>query len=189
MAPPLLGRSGAWRRSDEMEEFMPLGIGGGHSKQTRTKARAGKQQNAIELLKSDHQEVTQLFQQYEKSDGSAKKADIVEKICKALKVHSEIEEDIFYPAARGALEEEDEEVMDEAEVEHSSIKSLIEQLEDGHPGDELFDAKVKVLFEYVKHHVKEEEGEMFPKVKKTDLDLDELGSELAARKAELTAQD
>jgi len=172
-----------------MEDFMPLGIGGGQSKQARTKSRTGKQQNAIELLKSDHQEVTQLFEQFEKAgDGSAKKSGIVEKICKALKVHAEIEEEIFYPAARGALDEENEETMDEAEVEHSSIKSLVEQLEDASPGDELFDAKVKVLCEYVKHHVKEEEGEMFPKVKKTDLDLDDLGLELAARKAELMAQ-
>jgi len=105
-----------------------------------------EQQNAIELLKSDHQEVTQLFEQFEKAgDGSAKKSGIVEKICKALKVHAEIEKEIFYPAARGALDEENEEIMDEAEVEHSSIKSLVEQLEDASPGDELFDAKVKVF--------------------------------------------
>ena len=168
---------------------MPLSIGGSQSKQTRTKARTGKQQNAIDLLKSDHQDVTKLFEQFEKaSDGSAKKADIVEKICKALKVHAEIEEEIFYPAARAALEQDDEDVMDEAEVEHSTIKSLVEQLEDSHPGDELFDAKVKVLCEYVNHHVKEEEAQMFPKVKKTDLDLDDLGQELAARKAELMAE-
>jgi hemerythrin superfamily protein len=168
---------------------MPLSVGGSQSKQTRTKARAGKQQNAIDLLRSDHQEVTKLFEQFEKTnDGSAKKADIVEKICKALEVHAEIEEEIFYPAARGALEENDENVMDEAEVEHSSIKALVEQLEDAHPGDELFDAKVKVLCEYVMHHVKEEEGQMFPKVKKTGLDLDDLGQELAQRKAELMAQ-
>jgi len=172
-----------------MEDFMPLSVGGSQNKQTRTKTRPGKQQNAIDLLKSDHQEVNKLFGQFEKStDGSAQKADIVEKICKALKVHAEIEEEIFYPAARGALEEDDEVVMDEAEVEHSSIKSLVEQLEDAHPGDELFDAKVKVLCEYVTHHVKEEEGQMFPKVKKTDLDLDDLGQELAARKAELMAE-
>src|SRR5262249_30270140 len=127
-------------RSNLKEEFMPLGIGA-HGKQTKTRT-SGKQQNAIDLLKHDHQEVTQLFEQFEKAgEGSAKKAGIVEKICKALKVHSEIEEEIFYPAARGALEEEYEEIMDEAEVEHSSIKSLVEQLEDASPGDELFDAK------------------------------------------------
>lgn len=168
---------------------MPLGIGA-HGKQARAKTRtSAKEQNAIDLLKSDHQEVTQLFEQFEKAgDGAAKKAGIVEKICKALKVHAEIEEEIFYPAARGALDEENEEIMDEAEVEHSSIKSLVEQLEDASPGDELFDAKVKVLSEYVKHHVKEEEGQMFPKVKKTDLDLDDLGHELASRKAELMAE-
>ncbi len=168
---------------------MPLGIGGGQSKQVRTKSRTGKQQNAIELLKNDHQEVAQLFEQLEKAgDGSVKKSGIVEKICRALKVHAEIEEEIFYPAAYGALDEANEQIMDEAEVEHSSIGSLVEQLEGARPGDELYDAKVKVLMEYVKHHVKEEEGKMFPKVKKTGLDLDDLGSELASRKAELMAQ-
>jgi hemerythrin superfamily protein len=161
----------------------------GQSKQTKTRtARQPKTQDAIQLLKSDHQEVDQLFAQYEKQkDKNGGKADLVEKICTALTVHAQIEEEIFYPAAREALED-DEELIDEAEVEHSTLKSLIEQLETMDPEDELYDAKVKVLSEYVKHHVKEEEGEVFPKLKKADIDLEELGTELQERKSELMAE-
>jgi len=146
-----------------------------------------KQQDAIALLMADHDEVEALFKQFQKmkNDG-AQKADIVEQICEALTVHAEIEEELFYPAARDALAEKNgEDLIDEAEVEHGSIKSLVEQLRESNPEDELFDAKVKVLCEYVNHHVKEEEGEMFPKIKKTDLDLMELGAELMERKQEL----
>ncbi len=95
-------------------------------------------------------------------------------------MHAQIEEEIFYPATREVLEDEDEEMVDEAEVEHAGIKSLVEQLKEMAPDDELYDAKVKVLSEYVKHHVKEEETEYFPEVKKTDLDLEALGGQLAA---------
>jgi hemerythrin superfamily protein len=135
---------------------------------------------------SDHKKVAELFKQFQtaKKDGGDK-AGIVEQICDALSVHAEIEEEIFYPAARDALTENGEDMLDEAEVEHASIKSLVEQLQDADPGDEMYDAKVKVLCEYVTHHVKEEEGEMFPKVKKTNLDLEELGAELMERKQEL----
>jgi hemerythrin-like domain-containing protein len=131
-----------------------------------------------------------LFKKFEsaKDDNSAK-ADIVAQICEALSVHAEIEEEIFYPAAREALSEKGEDLVDEAEVEHESIKSLVDWLEDAEPGDERYDAKVKVLTEYVKHHVKEAENELFPKVKKTDLDLDNLGGELFERKAELMGDD
>ena len=166
---------------------MPLGAGTGQAKQTKARSARAKAQDAIKLLKADHDEVEALFAQYEKQkkrDGS-QKSDLIDKICTALTVHAQIEEEIFYPAARDALDENGDELLDEAEVEHSSIKSLVEQLEAMIPNDELCDAKVKVLSEYVKHHVKEEEGELFPKVKKTDLDLDALGVELAERKAEL----
>jgi hemerythrin superfamily protein len=155
-------------------------------------AKQAKPENAIQLLMTDHREVEALFKKFEKAkeDDDDARADIVAHICEALTVHAEIEEEIFYPAARDALSEEDgEDLLDEAEVEHESIKSLVEWLEDAEPGDEHYDAKVKVLSEYVKHHVKEEEGELFPKVKKTDLDLEELGAQLFGRKTELMSED
>jgi hemerythrin superfamily protein len=169
---------------------MPLGQGPGQSKQTKAQTnRSTKTQDAIKLLKSDHDEVEELFAQYEKAKKKDDaKADLIEKICTALTVHAQIEEEIFYPAAREALEQDNAELLDEAEVEHGSIKSLVEQLEAMDPDDELCDAKVKVLSEYVKHHVKEEEGELFPKLKKTDLDLEDLGAELSERKNELMAE-
>ncbi len=165
---------------------MPIGAGTGQAKQTKARSARAKTQDAIRLLKADHDEVEALFAQYEKQKKkNGDNSDLLQKICAALTVHAQIEEEIFYPAARDALDENGDELLDEAEVEHSSIKSLVEQLEAMVPGDELCDAKVKVLSEYVKHHVKEEEGEIFPKVKKTDLDLGARGMELAERKAEL----
>jgi len=152
--------------------------------------QAAKPEDAIKLLMTDHREVEALFKKFESvKDDDSVKADIVAQICEALSVHAEIEEEIFYPAAREALSEKGEDLVDEAEVEHESIKSLVEWLEDAQPGDEHYDAKVKVLTEYVKHHVKEEENELFPKVKKTDLDLDNLGAELFGRKTELMGDD
>ena len=166
---------------------MPVGAGTGQAKQTKTQRGVSKGPDAIKLLKADHDEVEELFAQYEKQKKKSgdHKPELIEKICTALTVHAQIEEEIFYPAARNALEEDGEELLDEAEVEHASIKSLVEQLEAMGWDDELCDAKVKVLSEYVKHHVKEEEGEMFAKIKKTDLDLEALGTELAERKSEL----
>jgi hemerythrin superfamily protein len=166
---------------------MPVGAGTGQAKLTKIKSGRSKGQDAIKLLKADHDEVEALFAQYEKQkkkSGSGK-PELIDKICTALTVHAQIEEEIFYPAARNALEEDGEELLDEAEVEHASIKSLVEQLDIMSWDDELCDARVKVLSEYVKHHVKEEETEMFPKIKKADLDLGALGMELAERKAEL----
>jgi hemerythrin superfamily protein len=177
---------------------MPLGTSASNSKPARTgKARASKsgtsgakQQDAIRLLTADHDEVEALFKQFRKAkDDDSQKAGIVGQICTALTVHAEIEEEIFYPAARDALAEKGEDMLDEAEVEHASIKSLVEQLKDADPGEEMYDAKVKVLCEYVNHHVREEEKEIFPKVKKTKLDLDELGAELMDRKTELMGEE
>lgn len=124
-----------------------------------------------------------LFDKFEKTRSEDRKGAIAEQICRELTVHTQIEEEIFYPAARGVLRQED--LIDEATVEHQSAKDLIAQIESGNPGDDLFDAKVKVLGEYIKHHVKEEQNEMFPQVKKTRLDLRALGEQLQARKAEL----
>ena len=170
---------------------MPLGAGTNQSKQSKTRSKhATKGQDAMKLLKTDHEEVAKMFEEYErvKDRDESKKTDLIDRICTALSAHAQIEEEIFYPAARNALEEDGEELLDEAEVEHGSIKSLIAQLEIMSPDDELCDATVKVLSEYVDHHVKEEEGELFPKLKKTDLDLDGLGEELAEHKAQLPAE-
>ena len=156
------------------------------AKKTPATARAA-QSDATALLSRDHAEVKKLFKEYEKladagADGEERQA-LAAQICSMLTVHATIEEEIFYPAARAAEVESD--LLDEAEVEHASAKDLIAQIEAMGPDDELFDARVKVLGEYVDHHVQEEEGEMFPKCRKADMDLAELAQQLSERKAEL----
>ncbi|HTE41675.1 MAG TPA: hemerythrin domain-containing protein [Steroidobacteraceae bacterium] len=141
--------------------------------------------DAIQLLETDHAAVKKLFKEFEKTDDKRRKQEIATTICAELTVHATIEEEIFYPAARAAIDEGD--LLDEAEVEHASAKDLIAQIEAGAPGEELWEAKVIVLGEYIDHHVKEEEDEMFPKVKKSDIDLEALGEELQARKDVLKA--
>ncbi|HQX05656.1 MAG TPA: hemerythrin domain-containing protein [Zoogloea sp.] len=138
---------------------------------------------AIALLKADHATVSDLFAEYEKANTSKKKKALVAEICSELSVHIQIEEEIFYPAVKAALK--DKLLVPEATVEHAGIKDLIAQLEGAEPEGEMYDAKVKVLSEYVKHHVEEEHDEMFPKVKASSLDLVELGAQMAARKADL----
>ncbi len=155
------------------------------SSRTRGRRRSVPQ-DAIQLLRADHRKVQGLFDQFEKARGEDRKAELAQEICAELKVHAQIEEEIFYPAAREALEQED--LIDEATVEHASAKDLIAQIEQSGPGDDLFDAKVTVLGEYIKHHVKEEQNEMFPKLKKTKLDLKSLGQQLAERKEALLAE-
>ena len=142
--------------------------------------------SAVRLLKQDHQEVSKLLERFEEAEGG-EKTQIAQRICQALTVHAQIEEELLYPAAREALEDDDRELVAEANVEHASIKDLVGQIESARGSDELFDAKVKVLGEYVKHHVKEEETELFPKLQKTELDLEALGEQLASRKAELSS--
>ena len=139
-------------------------------------------QNAITLLRADHQKVTDLFENFEKSRATAKKKVIAQEICKELTVHATIEEEIFYPAAKAALD--DTEMVPEALVEHDGVKKLIAEIEGSAEG-EMFEARVKVLSELIKHHVKEEQTELFPAVKKTSLDLTALGAQLVARKTEL----
>ena len=143
-----------------------------------------KPKDAIDLLVSDHKEVKTMFEEFEGLSDRAKasKKKLADQICEALTVHTMVEEEIFYPAARAALDEED--LMDEAVVEHASAKELIAQILSMEAGDDLYDAKVKVLSEQIEHHVKEEETEMFPKVRKTKLDLVELGEQMLARKEE-----
>jgi hemerythrin superfamily protein len=163
------------------------------STRTQSGAQAGTQanamatnQDAIALLVADHREVHDMFEQYEQLGDRARasKEKLKEKICKALIAHATIEEEIFYPAVRAQVEDA-EGMVDEAIVEHAAAKDLIKQLQEMDPDDELYDAKVKVLGEQVDHHVKEEEDEMFSKVKKSGLDLLALGQEMAMRKQEL----
>jgi hypothetical protein len=153
---------------------------------TRKASRAAaKPSDAIALLKADHREVKGYFSEFDKTDDDAKKQELADKICKALTVHAQIEEEIFYPAAYAALDDDD--MLDEAEVEHASAKQLIAEIEASKVGEPLFDAKVTVLGEYIDHHVEEEEKEMFPECRSSDMDLKALGEQLAARKAELMA--
>ena len=147
------------------------------------------QPDAIKLLKDDHAEVKHLFDSFEKLGKGAtpeEKEGIVREACAKLTVHATIEEEIFYPAAHEVPGAED--LLNEAEVEHGTAKDLIARLDAMESDDELFDANFTVLSEYIKHHVKEEEGELFPKISKSDLDLDALGALMLARKEELAGQ-
>jgi hemerythrin superfamily protein len=148
-----------------------------------------KHEDAIAMLTADHKKVKGLFGDFaelkDHEGGEEEKSALVEKICSALKVHTEIEEEIFYPAVRKAIDDAD--LMDEALVEHAGAKELIAQLEDMDPQDDLYDAKVTVLGEQIDHHVKEEEGDMFVKAKSAKVDIVTLGAAMAKRKAELTA--
>jgi hemerythrin superfamily protein len=143
--------------------------------------------DAITLLKTDHRTVEDLFERFESTNGKATKAKIAQQVCMELMVHATIEEEIFYPAIKEAV---DEEIHHEAYVEHDGAKVLIAEILGGSLDDEFYDAKVKVLSEMIKHHVKEEEQRdgMFAQAKKADVDMRELGVALAARKAELTAE-
>ncbi|GAA0561583.1 hemerythrin domain-containing protein [Rhizomicrobium electricum] len=142
--------------------------------------------DAIVLLENDHAEVKTQFDEYEELESKSEKQALADKICMALKIHAQIEEEIFYPAARKATKDTD--LLDEATVEHASAKILIAEIEAMEPDEPLYDAKVKVLGEQIKHHVKEEEGELFPEIRKTDLDLKKLGARLSKRKVELLSQ-
>jgi len=154
---------------------------------TSKSGRAAAKPFAIELLIGDHRKVDQLFKQYEdmKEDEDESRRAIAELICAELTVHATVEEELFYPWLRENLDDEDMEMVEEAEVEHQTAKDLIAQLEGAEGLDAVYDAKVKVLSEYIKHHVKEEEEEIFPKVSDKKEELDELGQEMAARKVEL----
>lgn len=150
-----------------------------------------KKDSAIELLKQDHRSVEVLFKEFEQLEDDQDAAEqVIETACTELKIHDKIETEIFYPAVRNAAEQEEvEDLLDEAEVEHDTVRALIEKLEGMDPSDEKRKAHFTVLVEYVKHHVKEEEKEMFPKVKKLKtLDLDSVGAEMKERKAALMAE-
>ena len=149
---------------------------------------AEKKTDAVKLLKEDHDRVEQLFKDFEKASGDGRKEKLAREICRELIVHSAIEEEIFYPACEGQVEDD---LLKEAYVEHDAAKVLIAQIQDGEPSDEFYDAKVKVLQEEIEHHVEEEEKRMeglFAQAKKAGLDMDALGEEMAQRKAELMAE-
>jgi hemerythrin superfamily protein len=155
------------------------------SKAGKVKVNAPDNADAISLLKADHREVEDLFKRFEAATGDAQKRDVANAICVALKVHARLEEELFYPAAYAALK--DKSLLDEAQVEHASAKDLIAQIEAGAPGEAFYDARVKVLSEYIDHHVTEEENEIFPQCRKGKMDLARLGAVLAMRKQELMA--
>jgi hypothetical protein len=161
--------------------------------QTTASAHASSQpphQDALQLLMAEHREVKAMFEQYEKLAEAGGRGDermlLASQICVALSVHTQVEEEILYPAARTVLTH-DEDIVDEAYVEHASAKSLVAQIKTMTSDQPLFDAKVHVLGEYIAHHVKEEETEFFPKLRKTSLDLDALGDRIAERKKQLMA--
>jgi hypothetical protein len=144
--------------------------------------------DAIALLKADHRKVEDLFAKYEKAKGSERKKALAGQICFELTVHTKIEEDVFYPGCNGEI---DADLLDEAYVEHDGAKVLIAEIEAGNPDDKFYDAKVKVLSEMIKHHVKEEEkkaGNMFAQARKAGVDTKALGARMAAEKKELTAK-
>ena len=157
----------------------------------KSPARAKRQKDACDLLDADHKAVKTMFKEYEtltesRSRSSAKKRQLADRICRELSVHATVEEEIFYPAARQVIK--DNPLMNEATVEHAGAKDLIAQIRGMDAGDEMFDAKVTVLGEYIDHHVKEERTEMFPKIRKTKLDLVKLGEQLEQRKKVLMAE-
>jgi len=151
--------------------------------------RPARAQDAIALLKADHRQVAEWFEQFEGARSTSRKGELAAKICGALKVHATIEEEIFYPAFLEATEDDD--MHHEAEIEHDGAKKLIADIEASEPDDDYYDARMKVLSEMIKHHVKEEEqrGGMFAEARSSGMDLDALGEQLAARKAELESGD
>ena len=151
----------------------------------KDESKPEKTPEATALLRADHKLVAGLFEEFEQARSASKKKALVAQICKELTVHTQIEEEIFYPAVKAALK--DQKMVPEATVEHAAVKNLIAEVQGKEPYGEMYDAKVKVMGEFVKHHVKEEEKEMFPKVRKTDLDLKALGDKMATRKEELMA--
>ncbi len=157
------------------------------AKTRRTRRTGRRDPLAITLLKKDHREVAAMFEEYEQLEAEAEKLALFNKIALALKVHTQIEEEILYPEERGTVEDD---LLDEAYVEHDGAKKLIAEIEAMQPSEDFYDAKVKVLGEYISHHVKEEEqpGGVFAQAKRGDEDLEAMGERLKARKEELTAQ-
>lgn len=159
----------------------------GSSGATRATSRRSRtaSQDALALLRSDHDAVLQLFDKYESARRTEQKQKLAEQICSELTIHTTLEEEIFYPAIRQAQGEDAEDALDEAAVEHDGAKKLIEEIRASQAGADMFDAQIKVLSEYIKHHVKEEYRSIFPQAKKSGVDLEAMGERLQARKKEL----
>lgn len=155
---------------------------------TAARGKTARTQDAVALLKADHREVEGWFEQFEKSRSDDRKQELAAKICTALRVHTTIEEEIFYPAFLQATQDKD--MHHEAEVEHDGAKKLIAEIEASGPEDDYYDAKVKVLSEMIKHHVKEEEQRdgMFAEARQSDMDLKALGEQMKERKDELMSK-
>jgi hemerythrin superfamily protein len=154
------------------------------NRETKTQAASP---SAFELLEQDHREVEEWFAEFDElNEDDDLKAELAGKICLALKVHAQMEEEIFYPQARETTKDND--LIDEAVVEHATVKNLITEIEAMEVGEELYDAKMRVLGEMVKHHIKEEEEELFPELEAAKLDLNALGKEIAERKEELMSE-
>jgi len=146
-----------------------------------------KNLDAIALLKKDHDEVEDLFKQFSNASGEGRKEKLARQICQELTIHAQIEEEIFYPACEGKV---DEDLLKESYVEHDAAKVMIAEIEAGEPSDEFYDAKVKVLCEEIEHHVQEEEKPaegLFAQARKAEIDMDELGAQMAKLKQQLTA--
>lgn len=152
---------------------------------TRRSPARSPMPDALRMLKDDHDKVKALFNRFERSNGSSKER-IAQTICAELTLHAKLEEDVFYPAVRQATDDDD--MMNEAEIEHATAKDLIAQIQGSSPDDERFDALVTVLSEYIKHHVREEEGEMFKKVRRSRLDTRALGEQMLDHKQLLKEQ-
>ena len=151
------------------------------------KHKTGATPDALDLLKADHDKVKSLFREFDdlraSDDEDERKGELVDEICYELTLHTMIEEEIFYPVLRSAIEDDD--MMDEADVEHAGARELISQLEVMYPGDDHYDATVAVLGEEIAHHIDKEETDMFDAARRAGLDIDDLGEKLAARKEEL----
>ena len=153
------------------------------SKKASASSRKAGAKDALTLLRADHKHVSSLFDAYEGARSTKRKLELAKEICSELKVHTTIEEEIFYPALRRVKGVDD--MLDEANVEHAGAKHLLGEIERSSPGDDYYDARIKVLSEYIRHHVKEEQDEIFPKAKKSNINLQALGEQLAQRKMEL----
>lgn len=162
-----------------------------HGRSTAKQASGSHSTNVIELLEADHKKVKKLFKEFGKAteeSSPAAKIEIAHQICAELTVHTQVEEEIFYPAAYSALKDSKPELIDEALVEHATAKDLVRQIRSMDGSEALYDAKIKVLSEYIDHHVDEEENQLFPKIRHTDLDLEAIGSQIDRRKEELQSK-
>lgn len=174
----------ASRKSASRRRAVPPAIAKAAREMSKMMESQSAPSDAIALLEKDHREVEAMFEKFEKIDSKAEKAKLAAKICLSLTVHTTIEEEILYPPAHKKIEHD---LVDEAIVEHNGAKQLIAEIEAMKPSEHLYDAKVKVLSEYVKHHVKEEQDEMFPQLRRSGIDLRKLGAQLMERKVELLA--